>query len=104
MLAVALAHLKAGSPRFLGYADARVPESAPGAPRLVDARVDEAVGRLVALIRGFRPTSVLTHDAYGGLTVHPDHVQTSRLTTLAVEAPASMTRIPGPGGRGGLRR
>lgn len=29
---------------------------------------------------------MVTHDAYGGVTGHPDHVQTHRVTRLAVEA------------------
>jgi N-acetyl-1-D-myo-inositol-2-amino-2-deoxy-alpha-D-glucopyranoside deacetylase len=32
------------------------------------------------------PDVVVTHDAYGGLTGHPDHLHTYRVTMLAVEA------------------
>jgi N-acetyl-1-D-myo-inositol-2-amino-2-deoxy-alpha-D-glucopyranoside deacetylase len=85
-LAEALRILGAGGPRMLGYADARVPESAPGSPRFCDAPLDEAVRRLVTHIREFRPEIVVTHDAYGGLTGHPDHVHTHRVTTLAAQA------------------
>lgn len=85
-LADALAVLGAGAPRLLGYADDQVPESAPGRPRLREAPLDEAVGRLVRHIRKFRPDVVVTHDAYGGLTGHPDHVHTHRVTVLAVQA------------------
>lgn len=73
-------------PRMLGYADALVPESAPGSPRLVDAPLDEVVRRLVAHIREFRPEIVATHDAYGGMTGHDDHLQTYRVTVLAAQA------------------
>lgn len=85
-LAEALSALGAGPPRLLGYADARVPESAPGRSRLLDAPLDEAVGRLVANVRDVRPDVVVTHDAHGGLTGHPDHLHTHRVTVLAVEA------------------
>ncbi len=85
-LADALRILGAGAPRLLGYADARVPESAPGRPRLCDAPLDEQVRRLVTHIREFRPEVLVTHDAYGGLTGHPDHVQTHRVTVLAAQA------------------
>nr|WP_306300593.1 PIG-L deacetylase family protein [Streptomyces sp. NRRL B-24572] len=85
-LADALAVLGAGAPRMLGYNDARNPEAAPGRPRLVDASLDEAVGRLVAHIRDFRPDIVVGHDALGQLTGHPDHVRTHQITLLAVEA------------------
>jgi N-acetyl-1-D-myo-inositol-2-amino-2-deoxy-alpha-D-glucopyranoside deacetylase len=85
-LADALAALGAGRPRLLGYNDARNPEAAPGQPRLVDAPLDQAVGRLVAHIRDFRPDIVVGHDALGQLTGHPDHVRTHQITLLAVEA------------------
>ncbi len=85
-LAEALRVLGADEPRLLGYADARAPESAPGRPRWCDAPLDEAVRRLVAHIRELRPEILVTHDAYGGLTGHPDHVQTHRVTVLAAEA------------------
>ncbi|RMB80791.1 PIG-L family deacetylase [Streptomyces shenzhenensis] len=85
-LAEALRILGAGKPRLLGYADARVPRSAPGCPRFCDAPLDEAVRRLVTHIREFRPDIVVTHDAYGGLPGHPDHVHTHRVTVLAAQA------------------
>lgn len=84
-LANALAVLGAGAPRLLGYNDARNPEAAPGRPRLVDAPLDEAIGRLVTHIRNFQPDIVVTHDAVGQLTGHPDHVRTHQITLLAVE-------------------
>ncbi|GHB57639.1 hypothetical protein GCM10010347_29730 [Streptomyces cirratus] len=85
-LADALAVLGAGRPRMLGFADARVPDSAPGRPRLCDAPFDEVAGLLVRHIREFRPEVIVTHDAYGQLTGHPDHVRTHRLTTVAAHA------------------
>lgn len=91
-LADALRILGAGAPRLLGYADARFPASAPGADRFCDAPLDGAVRRLVAHIREVRPDLVVTHDAYGGLTGHPDHVHTHRVTVLAVRA-AGLARL-----------
>lgn len=86
-LADSLAALGVGeSPRMLGYADYRVPESAAGRPRWCDVPLDEAVGRLVAHIREVRPEIVITHDAYGQLTGHPDHRHTHQMTMLAVTA------------------
>ncbi|MFE8910824.1 PIG-L family deacetylase [Streptomyces globisporus] len=82
----ALEALGAGAPRLLGYADARVPESAPGRPRFLDAPLDEAVAALVGHIRDVRPEIVITTDAYGGMTGHPDHVHAHRITALAVRA------------------
>ncbi|MFJ4526178.1 PIG-L deacetylase family protein [Streptomyces sp. NPDC088810] len=91
-LAAALTVLGAGAPRMLGYNDARNPEAAPDQPRLVDAPLDEAIGRLVTHIRDFKPEIVVTHDAVGQLTGHPDHVRTHQITLLAVEA-ASLTHL-----------
>lgn len=87
-LAEALDTLGAGAPRLLGYADARNPASAPGdgAVRLVEAPLDEAVGRLVAHIREVRPDIVIGHDALGQLTGHPDHRRAHQVTLLAMEA------------------
>ncbi|MEV7416035.1 PIG-L deacetylase family protein [Streptomyces sp. NPDC089919] len=86
-LADALAALGAGAPRLLGYADARNPASAPsGTARLVDAPLDEAVGRLVAHIRELRPDIVVGHDALGQLTGHPDHRRTHQITALGAAA------------------
>ncbi|MEU9037420.1 PIG-L family deacetylase [Streptomyces sp. NPDC048352] len=85
-LADALALLGvAAEPRMLGYADHRVPDSAPGKPRFCDAPLGEAVGRVVAHIRDFRPDIVVSHDAHGS-SGHPDHVHTHRVTLLAAHA------------------
>ena len=82
---------------MLGYADSRVPHSAPGKARFLDAPLDEAVDQLVAHIREFRPEIVVTHDAYGGLTGHEDHVHTHRITMLAVHAAGLERLYPGTG-------
>ncbi|MEV0321613.1 PIG-L deacetylase family protein [Streptomyces sp. NPDC050658] len=96
-LAEALRILGAGRPRMLGYADARVPASAPGRARLCDAPLDEAVRRLVAHVREFRPEVMVTHDALGGLTGHPDHVRTHQVTVLAARAAGLERRCPEAG-------
>jgi len=85
-LAGALAVLGAGRPRMLGYGDARNDSSAPGRTRLCDAPLDEIIVQLVVQLREFRPDIVVTHDAIGQLTGHPDHRHTHRVTLLAVEA------------------
>jgi len=88
-LAEALALLGAGEPRFLGYRDSgMVGTDGNDDPRSFwRAPFDEAVGRLVAQIREFRPTVVVTYDAFGGYG-HPDHVQNHRVSVVAVEAAA----------------
>lgn len=82
----ALTVLGAGAPRMLGYSDARNEASAPGQPRLCDVDMDEAIAQVVAHIRQFQPDVVVTHDALGQLTGHPDHRRTHQVTLLAVEA------------------
>jgi mycothiol conjugate amidase Mca len=47
--------------------------------------LDSAIERLVAHIRRFKPHVMVTYDGFGGYG-HPDHIQTHRLTLLAVEA------------------
>ncbi|MFQ6144191.1 PIG-L deacetylase family protein [Streptomyces seoulensis] len=85
-LADALDVLGAGRPRMLGFADARIPDSAPGRPRLCDAPLEEVAGLIVEHIRAVRPQVVVTHDAYGQLTGHPDHLRTHQATLLAFHA------------------
>ncbi|MFC9943987.1 PIG-L deacetylase family protein [Streptomyces pratensis] len=84
-LADALRVLGAGAPRMLGYGDARNERAAPGRPRLVDAPLDEVVAALVQQIRSFRPDIVVTHDALGQLTGHPDHRRTHQAALLAAQ-------------------
>jgi LmbE family N-acetylglucosaminyl deacetylase len=99
-LAEALRILGAGKPRMLGYADARVPQSAPGCVRFCDAPLDEAVRRLVAHIRELRPDIMVTHDAYGGLPGHPDHVHTHRVTMRPAKAAGLELLYPDAGSSG----
>ncbi|MFE5859682.1 PIG-L deacetylase family protein [Streptomyces virginiae] len=84
-LADALDALGAGSPRLLGYADHQVPASAPGQPRLCDAPLDEAIGRVVAHLREFQPDIVISHDPTGA-SGHPDHIRTHQFALLAAHA------------------
>lgn len=57
------------------------------------ADLDTAVGRVVAHIRRFKPQVVVTYDGVGGYG-HPDHIQTHRVTMLAVEAAHHRTMYP----------
>lgn len=68
---------------FLDYIDGRLPE----------ANVEEAIGRIVAQIRRFRPDVVVTFPANGGYG-HVDHVAIHHLTLAAVRAAADAARYP----------
>lgn len=95
-LARSLSILRAGRPRLLGYADS-VPDSGQlGQGMFREADFDEAVGRVVAHIREFRPDVVVTYDGYGGYG-HPDHVRAHRVTLAAVEAAAYDQLYPDAG-------
>ncbi len=83
---------------FLGYRDSGMmgtddndhPES------LWRADFEEAVGRLVRIIRLRRPDVVVAYDPFGGYG-HPDHIQVHRIGTAAYWAAADTGRFPPAG-------
>ena len=97
-LRAACAILGVDEVEFLGYGDSGMwgadTNQLPDAFWRAD--VNEAVGRLVAQIRRFRPHVVVTYDGIGGYG-HPDHIQTHRVTLLAVEAAHHGTLYPEAG-------
>src|SRR5947209_12811889 len=80
---------------FLGYRDsgmAGTPENAD--PRaFAQAGAAEVVGKLVAIIRQFRPQVMVTFDETGGYG-HPDHIAIYRHTTSAFYAAADAAQYP----------
>src|SRR6266699_1237855 len=80
---------------FLGYRDsgmAGTPENEdPGA--FINARAAEVVGKLVEIIRQFRPQVLITFDESGGYG-HPDHIAIYRYTTSAFHAAADDVQYP----------
>lgn len=68
---------------FLDYIDGQ----------LAQADEDEAVGRIVAHLRRFRPAVVATFAANGGYG-HPDHMAIHRYALAAIEAAANPSRYP----------
>ena len=83
---------------FLGYRDsgmAGTPENAHPAAS-VNAETTEAVGRLVRVIRRFRPSVLLTFDEYGGYG-HPDHIKVNQWTTMAFNAAGQADLYPDAG-------
>jgi N-acetyl-1-D-myo-inositol-2-amino-2-deoxy-alpha-D-glucopyranoside deacetylase len=89
-IADALAALGVSEHAFLGYHDSGMmgTEGNDDPDCFWRADVHDAVGRVVGHIRSFRPSVVVTYDAFGGYG-HPDHIQAHRVAVLAVEA-ASM--------------
>jgi N-acetyl-1-D-myo-inositol-2-amino-2-deoxy-alpha-D-glucopyranoside deacetylase len=84
--------------QFLGYGDSGMwgadTNQLPDA--FWKADINEAVGRVVAHIRRFRPQVVVTYDGIGGYG-HPDHIQTHRVALLAVEAAHQKALYPEAG-------
>lgn len=97
-LAKALEILGVTDARSLGYRDSGM----MGEPSNDDpacfwqADLHEAVGRLVAHIREFRPAVLATYDAFGGYG-HPDHIQAHRVAVLAAEAAGEAMLYPEAG-------
>jgi N-acetyl-1-D-myo-inositol-2-amino-2-deoxy-alpha-D-glucopyranoside deacetylase len=54
---------------------------------------DEAVKKVVALIRELKPQVIVTYDPFGSYG-HPDHIQTQRVTSAAFEAAAEPRCFP----------
>lgn len=82
-LRAACAALGIHPPRFLDYRD--------GA--LADVNLEEAVGRIVRVIREVRPDVVITLGA-DGVYGHPDHIALHRLVTPAFRSAGGGTRFP----------
>ena len=80
-LAKALEIIDVTAHHWLGYRDSGMAESETnGHPdAFANADLDEATGRLVALIRAERPQVVLTYDERGGYP-HPDHIRTHEVS------------------------
>lgn len=80
---------------FLGYRDsgmAGTPENQD--PRaFVQAKSAEVIGKLVAIIRQFRPQVMITFDETGGYG-HPDHIAIYKYTTGAFHAAADGVQYP----------
>lgn len=86
-LAKSLAILGAGEPRLLGYVDSGMlgADGNDDPASFWRAPLDEAIGRVVAQIRSFKPDVLVTYDAFG-VYGHPDHLQAHRVGLLAAEA------------------
>jgi N-acetyl-1-D-myo-inositol-2-amino-2-deoxy-alpha-D-glucopyranoside deacetylase len=81
---------------FLDYEDSGM----AGLPRnrqpgtFWQADEEEAVGRLISVIRRVRPQVIITDNEVGGYG-HPDHIKAHRVTVLAVFYGKDLKRFPG---------
>jgi mycothiol S-conjugate amidase len=97
-LAKALEVLGVSAHHWLGYRDSGMADTdANGHPdAFANADLDEATGRLVAIIRQERPQVVVTYDETGGYP-HPDHIRTHEVSVAAFDAAADPERYPEAG-------
>ncbi|HEX8803567.1 MAG TPA: mycothiol conjugate amidase Mca [Acidimicrobiales bacterium] len=72
---------------LLGYRDSGMPETPPNAhpDAFANAPLDEAVGRLVALVRRERPQVIVTYGDEQSFYPHPDHLRVHDISILAFE-------------------
>jgi mycothiol S-conjugate amidase len=72
---------------LLGYRDSGMPESPANTdPRsFAAAPLDEAVGRLVAVIRRARPQVVVTYPPEQAAYPHPDHLRVNEISEVAFD-------------------
>ena len=84
---------------MLGYRDSGMPGTEANArpDSFAQAPLDEAVGRLVAVIRRERPQVILTYPEDQSGYPHPDHIKTHEVSVEAFEAAADPDRYPGAG-------
>jgi mycothiol S-conjugate amidase len=84
---------------LLGYRDSGMPDSEANKHPEAFANVpfDEAVGRLVAIIRRARPQVIVTYPDEQQGYPHPDHLRVHDITYPAVELAADPTAFPEAG-------
>jgi mycothiol S-conjugate amidase len=84
---------------MLGYRDSGMPGSEANArpEAFANAPLDEAVGRLVAVIRRVRPQVVVTYPEEQSEYPHPDHLRVHEITMAAWEAAGDPGRFPDAG-------
>jgi mycothiol S-conjugate amidase len=104
--AVRLAELKAATDIIgydetvlLGYRDSGMPgtESNARPDSFAQAPLDEAVGRLVAVIRRVRPQVILTYPDEQSEYPHPDHLRVHEISLVAFDAAGDPDRFPDAG-------
>jgi N-acetyl-1-D-myo-inositol-2-amino-2-deoxy-alpha-D-glucopyranoside deacetylase len=83
---------------LLGYRDSGMMGTESNARPDVfwNADLDEATGRLVAIVRRTRPAVMVSYDANGNYG-HPDHINAHRIAVAAWDAAAEADRYPEAG-------
>jgi mycothiol S-conjugate amidase len=83
---------------MLGYRDSGMPGTEANArpDSFAQAPLDEAVGRLVAVIRRERPQVILTYPDEQTEYPHPDHLRVHEISVVAFDAAGDPTASPRP--------
>jgi mycothiol S-conjugate amidase len=84
---------------MLGYRDSGMPDSVANAdPRsFAQAPLDEAVRRLVEVVRRERPQVIMTYPQDQSGYPHPDHLRVNEISEIAFDAAADPDRYPDAG-------
>ncbi|MEY2459049.1 MAG: mycothiol S-conjugate amidase [Acidimicrobiaceae bacterium] len=84
---------------WLGYRDSGMPDSPENAdPRsFAAAELDDAVERLVAIIRRTRPHVIVTYPDEQSRYPHPDHLRVHEISDVAFDAAGDPERFPDAG-------
>ena len=87
------------SVHLLGYHDSGMPDSDVNrrSDNFANAPLDEAVGRLVGLIRMERPQVVVTYHEDREWYPHPDHIRVHEISVPAFDAAGDPDRYPDAG-------
>jgi len=84
---------------LLGYRDSGMPDTEANArpDNFANAPLDEAIGRLVAVIRRERPQVLVTYGDESAFYRHPDHIRVHEISVPAFEAAGDAARFPEAG-------
>jgi mycothiol S-conjugate amidase len=84
---------------LLGYRDSGMPDTPANSDSrsFAAAPLDEAVGRLVAVIRRTRPQVIVTYPRNQDGYPHPDHLRVNEISELAFDVAADPERYPEAG-------
>jgi mycothiol S-conjugate amidase len=84
---------------LLGYHDSGMPDTETNRrpDNFANAPMDEAVGRLVTIIREERPQVIVTYGDDSKFYPHPDHIRVHEISVVAFDAAGDPERFPDAG-------
>jgi len=84
---------------LLGYRDSGMPDTDANArpDNFANAPLDDAVGKLVAIIRREQPQVLVTYGDERAFYAHPDHMRVHEISVVAFDAAGDPDRFPDAG-------